>query len=62
MRRTHHGTHLGPLGAIPPTGRTIAVTGIEVLRIANGRIVEFGHLDDFHGLLQQLGALPAAGP
>lgn len=59
VRHTHHGTHQGPFGAIPPTGKTIAVPGIEILRVKAGRIVEFWHLDDFLGLLQQLGVVPS---
>jgi steroid delta-isomerase-like uncharacterized protein len=61
VRHTHHATHQGEFNGIPPTGRQVAVSGIEILRLRDGQIVEFWHLDDFLGLLQQLGVVPAQG-
>lgn len=55
VRHTHHGTHQGELMGIPPTGKTIAVDGIEIFRVQDGKIVEFWHRDDLLGLMQQLG-------
>jgi len=54
------GTHTGgPLMGVPPTGRTLVLDGINVFRIADGKIVErWGRLDDL-GLLRQLGLVPA---
>lgn len=57
-RHTHHVLHTGPLMSLPPTGREAHVDGIEIFRIANGRVAEFWHMDDMLGLLQQLGAMP----
>jgi predicted ester cyclase len=52
------GTHQGEFFGIPPTGRSIAVSNIHILRIAGGVIVEhWGHGDDL-GMLGQLGAAP----
>lgn len=59
MRFTMHATHLGPFQGIPPTGRTITLPGITLLRFANGQCVERWSQADFLGLLIQLGALPA---
>jgi steroid delta-isomerase-like uncharacterized protein len=61
VRHTHRGTHGGEFMGMPPTGRQFAVDGIEVFRIADGKVAEFWHMDDFLGLLQQLGAVPAPG-
>jgi SnoaL-like polyketide cyclase len=36
----------------------VAVTGIEIVRIANGKIAEGWDEMDVHGLLQQLGSGP----
>jgi predicted ester cyclase len=36
MRATHRGEFFG----IPPTGKQVTVTGIHVLRIADGKIAE----------------------
>lgn len=56
---THTATHNGPFMGVPATGKTAVVSGVEVLRVVDGRIVEFGRHDDDAGLLMQLGILPA---
>jgi steroid delta-isomerase-like uncharacterized protein len=58
-RFTTHGTQRGQLGGIPPTGKQVAVSTIEITRIADGKIVEDWGLDDRMGMLQQLGLVPA---
>jgi steroid delta-isomerase-like uncharacterized protein len=55
---THRATHTGPFMGIPPTGKDIIVEGLELFRLADGKIVEFWRHDDDAGLLQQLGAIP----
>ena len=59
-RFTSRGTQLGPLMGIEPTGRKAAWMGITVDRIADGRIAESWASWDMMGMLQQLGAAPAA--
>ena len=59
-RWTGHGTHKGELAGLPPTGKQAAVVGIGVDRVENGKIVESWGLFDQFGMLQQLGAIPAA--
>jgi steroid delta-isomerase-like uncharacterized protein len=54
-RWTLRGTHTGPFGSIPPTGRRVRVTGINITRIVGGKIVEHWANFDNLGLLQQLG-------
>jgi hypothetical protein len=39
---------------VPPTGRSVRLTGMDILRIENGRVVELWHLEDTLGLMQQL--------
>jgi len=56
---TTHGTQQGALGSIPPTGKQVAVSTIEITRIADDKIVEDWGLDDRLGMLQQLGLVPA---
>ena len=54
---THHGEYLG----IAPTGNRVEVSGIDILRIVDGKVVEhWGNYDDL-GTLQQLGAIPEPG-
>src|SRR5438105_8464992 len=57
-RFTSHGTHKGPLGPLPATGKTGTVTGMALFRLAHGRIAEVWVNVDVLGLLQQLGAIP----
>ena len=54
-------THRGGLRGIPPTGKEIVSTGINIHRLVGGRIVEQWSQYDMLGLLQQLGAIPAPG-
>ncbi len=60
-RWTAHGTHRGELMGIAPTGKQITVTGINIERIANGKLVEGWSNYDTLGMLQQLGVIPAPG-
>jgi steroid delta-isomerase-like uncharacterized protein len=56
------GTHAGPLGELPPTGRAFEVGGITIERFEDGRIAEIWVARDELGLLRQLGAIPAGEP
>ena len=52
---TTRGTHTGaPLLGIPPTGRRVEITGVDMIRVCDGRIVEHRGLTDTVGLLHQL--------
>jgi steroid delta-isomerase-like uncharacterized protein len=55
---THTATHQGPFMGLPPTGKTIVVNGLELFRMAEGRVVEFWRKDDDASMLMQLGILP----
>ena len=50
------GTHLGPLLGHPASGRPIAIAGIDMVRVAYGRIGELWHVEEMGLLLQQIGA------
>jgi predicted ester cyclase len=52
------GTHTGELFGVPPTGRAVRFDVMDIVRIADGRIVEHWGMVDQLGLLRQLGALP----
>jgi steroid delta-isomerase-like uncharacterized protein len=56
---TLHGTHQGEFAGIPPTGKTVAVAGIDTVRFANGKAIEHWGNTDNLGLMQQLGVAPA---
>jgi steroid delta-isomerase-like uncharacterized protein len=57
-RFTFRGTHTGEFMGIAPTGRPVSMTGVDVVRIADGRIAEFWYAEQLHDLLRQLDALP----
>ena len=57
LRGTHRGEYLG----IAPTGKPVAVMGMVVLRIAQGKFQEGWLMMDNLGLLQQLGMVPPVG-
>lgn len=53
-------THNGDLMGIPATGKQLSVTETHLDRVRNGKIVEHNGDWDQLGLLQQVGAIPAA--
>lgn len=55
VRLTLRATHLGPFMNIPATGRQVTVSGINIFRIADGKIVERWGNSDASGLMRQLG-------
>lgn len=64
---TARGTHRGAVMGETPTGREVVLRGVNIFRIADGKMAEhWGRLDQL-GLLQQLGLAPgppaaATGP
>ena len=64
-RWTMRGSHTAPLALpgmnLPPTGKQIAVSGMSICRVANGKLVEERVQGDWMGLMQQLGAIPSPG-
>lgn len=57
MRWVARGTHQGELLRAAPTGNAIEVNGINLYRVAEGKIAEAWQLTDLAGLLRQLGIL-----
>jgi len=56
-RGRYQGTQHGELMGIPPTGKQVTVALIDIVRLADGKLVEHWIEADNLGLLQQLGAL-----
>ena len=54
------GTHRGEFAGIPPTGKAVVAQSMAFYRLADGRIVEERAQLDMLGIIQQLGAAPAA--
>lgn len=57
-RWTASGTHTGAFQGIPPTGTQVRLTGIDIDRIADGKVLECWTSGDDLGLLRQLGMVP----
>ena len=58
VRWTDTGTHTGtPLFGVPATGQKIILTGIDILRIRNGKIVERWAENDKMYLMETLGLI-----
>ena len=58
-RKTLRGVHHGDLLGVPPTGSVISIEVFDILRLENGQVTDHWNLVDQHGLLEQLGLLPA---
>ena len=60
-RWTARGTHRGDFQGVPATGREIRLTGTDIDRMADGKVVEcWAHVDEL-GLMQQLGVIKSDG-
>ena len=57
-RYVMRGTHQGQFANFPPTGKSFKVTGIEMHRFADGKLIQLWNVPDLLGLLQQLGIVP----
>ena len=55
---TQNGILHGPMGDIPPTGRSVEVDYIQVLRFRDGNHVSFNLMFDRLMMLEQLGLVP----
>jgi ketosteroid isomerase-like protein len=54
---THQGVMHGPAGDIPPTGRTVSLDYVQVLRFRDGRHASFNLMFDQLAMLEQLGLI-----
>ncbi|MEP7223911.1 MAG: ester cyclase [Actinomycetota bacterium] len=59
VRWTNSGTNSGEFLGMPPTGRSFSIQGIDIYRLADGKLAEHWHVVDMLAHLQQLGFLPA---
>jgi steroid delta-isomerase-like uncharacterized protein len=55
-RQTFSGTHRGEWSGVPATGRTVSWAVIDIVRLADGLLVDHWAVADLHGLLAQLTA------
>ena len=52
------GTHQGELMGIAATGRKVEFSGIDIIRVEDGKVVEHWGATDTMALMQQIGAVP----
>jgi steroid delta-isomerase-like uncharacterized protein len=57
VRWSMSGTHKGEMMGIPPTNKTVNLTGFDLFRISDGKIVEMWQDADQLGMMQQLGVV-----
>ena len=57
---TARGVHKGEFMGLPPTGKPIVMTGIEIFRLKKGKIAELWGEANLMGLMHQLGILPSS--
>jgi steroid delta-isomerase-like uncharacterized protein len=55
---SYRSTHTGPFLEYPPTGKSVRVTGMDIMRYRDGQVIELWSQFDDLGLLQQLGIVP----
>ncbi len=55
------GTHTGQLGPLGPTGASFAVSGVDLHRVVEGKVVESWISDDMPRILMEIGAIPGPG-
>ena len=53
------GTHLGVLGKMAATGKEIAIDGINLIEVRDGKIVTIWGMSDQLRMMQQIGAVPS---
>ena len=58
LRFTFRGIHQGEFMGIAPTGKEVTMSGIDILRVADGKLVEMWNQEDVLGMMRQLGAIP----
>lgn len=58
VRMKWTGTHEGEFMGIPPTGRSISIEVIDIVRFEDGKFVEHWGIMDNMGMMQQLGVVP----
>jgi steroid delta-isomerase-like uncharacterized protein len=51
------GTHTGPLGNIPPSGKKVKIRGMQISKFKDGKMVERWGSSDEKTLLSQIGSL-----
>ena len=57
IRLSYTGTHTGEFMGVAPTGKKVTMTGVDVYRIENGKLVEYWKVSDQMNFNVQLGLI-----
>ena len=57
-RMTARGTQTGQFGPMPPTGKKMEITVIDIMRFKDGKLIEHWGVPDRLGAMEQLGMKP----
>lgn len=52
------GTHQGDFAGVPASGKSVEFSGIDIVRVEDGKVAEHWGSTDTLGLMQQIGAVP----
>jgi steroid delta-isomerase-like uncharacterized protein len=58
---TMTGTNTGPMMGMPPTGKSINIQGMDLVRLENGKGVEHWGYNEGRKMMEQLGLMPPMG-
>ncbi len=61
VRWTARSTHRGGFLGVPATGRGVMLAGMDIIRVANGKVAEHWGYQDQLGAIREIGVLPALG-
>ncbi|WP_308113689.1 ester cyclase [Arthrobacter sp. ISL-30] len=53
------GTHTGDFVGIAPTGQSVEIAGIDIIRVDDGKVAEHWGVTDTLKIMQQIGAVPS---
>ena len=62
VRMQMSGTHQGEFLGMPGSGQRFSTTGIDIVRVVDGKAVEHWGATDTLAMMQQLGAMSASAP
>ena len=57
VRLSYTGTHEGEFMGLPPTGKKVTSTAVDIYRIVDGKLAEYWNVTDTVNIFKQIGAI-----
>ena len=57
VRLSYTGTHKGEFMGLPPTGKKVTSTAVDIYRIVDGKLAEYWNVTDTVNIFKQIGAI-----